>query len=50
LALYGRQWHFGGVRTIHGWAAGTPDTLRFAELTGVRPMTETYPFDRAGEA
>jgi D-arabinose 1-dehydrogenase-like Zn-dependent alcohol dehydrogenase len=43
-----------GVRTIHGWAAGTPidseDTLRFAELTGVRPMIETYPLDRAGEA
>jgi len=31
-----------GSRTIQGWAAGTPsdseDTLRFAELTGVRPM------------
>src|SRR5580693_622544 len=36
-----------GSRTIQGWAAGTPadseDTLRFAELTGVRPMIETYP-------
>jgi D-arabinose 1-dehydrogenase-like Zn-dependent alcohol dehydrogenase len=35
-----------GSRTIQGWAAGTPadseDTLRFAELTGVRPMIETY--------
>ena len=43
-----------GSRTIQGWAAGTPadsdDTLRFAELTGVRPMIETYPFERAGEA
>ena len=43
-----------GSRTIQGWAAGTPadsdDTLRFAELTGVRPMIETYPLDRAGEA
>jgi D-arabinose 1-dehydrogenase-like Zn-dependent alcohol dehydrogenase len=42
------------VRTIQGWAAGTPadseDTLRFAELTGVRSMIETYPLDRAGEA
>ena len=43
-----------GVRTIQGWAAGTPadseDTLRFAELSGVRPMTETYPLEKAGEA
>jgi D-arabinose 1-dehydrogenase-like Zn-dependent alcohol dehydrogenase len=40
-------------RHIQGWAAGTPadseDTLRFAELTGVRPMIETYPLQRAGE-
>ncbi len=38
-----------GSRTIQGWAAGTPadseDTLRFAELTGVRPMIETYPLE-----
>ena len=43
-----------GSRTIQGWAAGTPadseDTLRFAELTGVRPMIETYPLERAAEA
>jgi D-arabinose 1-dehydrogenase-like Zn-dependent alcohol dehydrogenase len=26
------------------------DTLRFAELTGVRPMIETYPFEKAPEA
>ena len=43
-----------GSRTIQGWAAGTPadseDTLRFAELTGVRPMVETYPLEKAGEA
>jgi len=43
-----------GCRTIQGWAAGTPadseDTLRFAELTGVRPMIETYPLEEAGEA
>ena len=43
-----------GSRTIQGWAAGTPadseDTLRFAELSGVRPMIETYPLERAGEA
>ena len=43
-----------GSRTIEGWASGTPadseDTLRFAELTGVRPMIETYPLERAAEA
>ncbi|HXZ42682.1 MAG TPA: alcohol dehydrogenase [Terriglobales bacterium] len=43
-----------GSRTIQGWAAGTPadseDTLRFAELTGVRPMIETYPLEKAGDA
>ena len=43
-----------GSRTIQGWASGTAadseDTLRFAELSGVRPMIETYPLDRAGEA
>jgi D-arabinose 1-dehydrogenase-like Zn-dependent alcohol dehydrogenase len=43
-----------GSKTIQGWASGTPadseDTLRFAELTGVRPMIETYPLERAAEA
>jgi D-arabinose 1-dehydrogenase-like Zn-dependent alcohol dehydrogenase len=43
-----------GSRTIQGWAAGTPadteDTLHFAELTGVRPMIETYPLEEAAEA
>ena len=43
-----------GSRTIQGWAAGTPadseDTLRFAELTGVRTMIETYPLEKAAEA
>jgi len=43
-----------GSRTIQGWAAGTPtdseDTLRFAEMSGVRPMIETYPLEQAGEA
>ncbi|HEY6388558.1 MAG TPA: alcohol dehydrogenase [Candidatus Acidoferrum sp.] len=42
-----------GSKGIQGWAAGTPadsdDTLRFAELTGVRPMIETYPFEKAAE-
>ncbi len=43
-----------GSRTIQGWAGGTPadseDTLRFAELTGVRPMIETFPLEKAAEA
>jgi D-arabinose 1-dehydrogenase-like Zn-dependent alcohol dehydrogenase len=43
-----------GSRSIQGWASGTTadeeDTLRFAELTGVRPMIETYPLERAAEA
>ena len=43
-----------GSRTIQGWNTGTPadseDTLYFAELSGVRPMIETYPLEKAGEA
>src|SRR5260370_270775 len=43
-----------GERAIQGSAVGTPtdseDTLRFAELSGVRPMIETYPLERAQEA
>jgi D-arabinose 1-dehydrogenase-like Zn-dependent alcohol dehydrogenase len=43
-----------GSRTIQGWASGIPtdseDTLRFAELSGVRPMIETYPLAQAAAA
>jgi D-arabinose 1-dehydrogenase-like Zn-dependent alcohol dehydrogenase len=43
-----------GSRSIQGWASGTPadseDTIHFAELTGVRPLIETYPLERAAEA
>jgi len=43
-----------GSRTIQGWSTGTPsdseDTLRFADLTGVRPMIEKYPLEKAAEA
>jgi D-arabinose 1-dehydrogenase-like Zn-dependent alcohol dehydrogenase len=43
-----------GGRTIQGWWSGTPadseDTLHFSELTGVRPMIETYPLEKAAEA
>src|SRR5260221_10783705 len=43
-----------GERAIQGSAVGTPtdseDTMNFAELTGVRPMIETYPLEKAAEA
>src|ERR1700757_5269866 len=43
-----------GSKTIQGWAAGTPaaseDAPNFCVLTGVRPMIETYPLERAAEA
>lgn len=43
-----------GKRRIHGWYSGiatdSEDTLRFAEMTGVRPMIEKYPLEKAGEA
>jgi D-arabinose 1-dehydrogenase-like Zn-dependent alcohol dehydrogenase len=42
-----------GVRTIQGWSSGTAvdseDTLRFAELSGVRPMIETFPLEKAAD-
>jgi D-arabinose 1-dehydrogenase-like Zn-dependent alcohol dehydrogenase len=43
-----------GSRSIQGWSSGTPadseDTVHFAELTGVRPLIETYPLERAADA
>jgi len=43
-----------GQHSITGSAVGTPtdseDTMNFAELSGVRPMIETYPLERAAEA
>ena len=43
-----------GNKSVQGWASGVPtdseDTLRFAALTGVRPMIERYPLAKAGEA
>jgi D-arabinose 1-dehydrogenase-like Zn-dependent alcohol dehydrogenase len=40
-----------GKKGIKGWAGGIPtdsqDTLRFAEMTGVRPMIERYPLAKA---
>lgn len=41
-------------QAIHGWPSGTSidseDTLRFSEITGVRPLIETFPLDNAAEA
>jgi len=43
-----------GSKKIQGWYSGIPtdseDTLRFAEISGVRPMVETYPLEKAEEA
>jgi len=43
-----------GNRSVQGWASGTAsdseDALRFAALTGVRPMIEKFPLDKAAEA
>jgi D-arabinose 1-dehydrogenase-like Zn-dependent alcohol dehydrogenase len=43
-----------GRRSIVGWPAGmsidSQDTLSFSMLTGVRPMTEVFPLERAVEA
>lgn len=42
-----------GKRSIQGWYSGTAtdseDTLRFAEMTGVRAMIEKYPLAKAAE-
>jgi D-arabinose 1-dehydrogenase-like Zn-dependent alcohol dehydrogenase len=41
-------------RSIRGWPSGTAkdseDTLQFSSLTGVRPMIERYPLEKAAEA
>jgi D-arabinose 1-dehydrogenase-like Zn-dependent alcohol dehydrogenase len=43
-----------GRRTFAGWPSGTgmdsEDTLNFSALTGVKPMIETYPLEKAEEA
>lgn len=43
-----------GKRSLQGWPSGIPtdseDTLRFAEMTGVRPMIEKYPLEKAADA
>jgi D-arabinose 1-dehydrogenase-like Zn-dependent alcohol dehydrogenase len=44
----------GGRKAIKGWPSGTAkdseDTLRFSSLSGVRPMIERYPLEKAAEA
>jgi len=41
----------GGRKAIQGWASGTArdseDTLQYSSLTGVRPMIERYPLEKA---
>ncbi len=43
-----------GRRSVVGWPSGTgmdsEDTMNFSALTGVRPMVETYPLEKAEEA
>src|SRR3984893_11362613 len=43
-----------GRKSVKGWSSGIPtdseDTLRFAEMTGVRPMVEKFPLEKAAEA
>ena len=43
-----------GRRSIKGWYSGTSidsqETLAFSALTGVRPMNEIFPLERAAEA
>jgi len=43
-----------GSKTIQGWASGiatdSEDTMQFSALSGVRPMIEKYPLEKAAEA
>jgi D-arabinose 1-dehydrogenase-like Zn-dependent alcohol dehydrogenase len=43
-----------GSKSLRGWASGTArdsqDTLEFSSLSGVRPMIEHYPLEKAAEA
>ncbi len=44
----------GGSKSVHGWASGhardSQDTLEFSAFSGVRPMIERYPLEKAAEA
>jgi D-arabinose 1-dehydrogenase-like Zn-dependent alcohol dehydrogenase len=43
-----------GNKSLKGWASGTArdseDTLNFSSLSGVRPMIERYPLEKAADA
>jgi D-arabinose 1-dehydrogenase-like Zn-dependent alcohol dehydrogenase len=43
-----------GRRTVAGWPSGTgidsEDTMKFSTLTGVKPMIETFPLEKAEDA
>jgi D-arabinose 1-dehydrogenase-like Zn-dependent alcohol dehydrogenase len=43
-----------GRKALQGWASGTAmdsqDTMQFSALSGVRPMIEKYPLEKAAEA
>lgn len=43
-----------GRRAIQGWASGiatdSEDTMNFSALSGVRPMIEKFPLEKAAEA
>jgi D-arabinose 1-dehydrogenase-like Zn-dependent alcohol dehydrogenase len=43
-----------GRRALMGWASGTArdsqDTMEQAHLSGIEPMIETFPLERANEA
>jgi D-arabinose 1-dehydrogenase-like Zn-dependent alcohol dehydrogenase len=43
-----------GSKTVRGWASGTArdsqDTLEFSVISGVRPMIERYPLEKAADA
>ena len=47
-------WLLMGNRSVKGWYSGTSidsqDTLTFSARTGVRPMNEVFPLERAAEA
>jgi D-arabinose 1-dehydrogenase-like Zn-dependent alcohol dehydrogenase len=44
----------GQRKSIVGWPSGTSkdseDTLKFAALTGVRPMIEVFPLEKSADA
>lgn len=44
----------GGSKSVRGWASGTArdsqDALEFSVLSGVRPMIERYPLEKAADA